>query len=29
MRLTTADLSEKFREIREKGVVPSLKNGPT
>jgi len=29
MRLTTADFSEKFREIREKGFVPSLRNGPT
>jgi len=29
MRLTTADFSEKFREIKEKGFVPSLRNGPT
>jgi len=29
MRLTTADFSEKFRKIREKGYVPSLRNGPT
>jgi hypothetical protein len=29
MRLTTADFSEKFREIREKGFIPSLRNGPT
>jgi len=29
MKLTTADFSEKFREIREKGFIPSLRNGPT
>jgi len=29
MRLTTADFSEKFREIKEKGFIPSLRNGPT
>jgi len=29
MKLTTADFSEKFREIREKGYIPSLRNGPT
>jgi hypothetical protein len=29
MRLTTADFSEKIREIREKGFVPSLRSGPT
>jgi len=29
MRLTTADFSEKFSEIREKGFIPSLRNGPT
>jgi hypothetical protein len=29
MRLTTAEFSEKFREIRGKGFVPSLRKGPT
>ena len=29
MRLSTADFSEKFNEIREKGYVPSLRKGPT
>ncbi|GHU25650.1 hypothetical protein FACS1894172_05810 [Spirochaetia bacterium] len=29
MKMTTAEFSEKFTKIKDKGFVPSLRNGPT